>query len=622
MMRLAKIFNVARNSARTSLSVLALGAFASTTFTAEAVNANEAAQSRYLVQYHSPSVVSKASEDLKSAMRSSLLNKNAKTHQTLRVANFDLKIAEVLKNTRMIEVMATAEEMEALSQSNDVAFVEKEFFFPAPQPLSTSEATTPSEGAPGLPSSDELVDEGEITWGLKAVRAVEAWNEVRDDRSILAGRGSRVLVIDTGIDREHADIRTRFEAGRNFLSARPMTMIATGILGMLTPGIGSFTDDDGAEGNSTEDGAEGNINDYDYYDQNGHGTHVAGTILGAHSSTEKTGVAPLSHLLAGRVCGKFGCSSVGIVRAIEYGVEQAVDVINMSLGGSMPSRAGAEAVAAADAANVVVVCASGNDGQGTVSFPAAYPESFAVGAIDARLAKAQFSNWGPELDIVAPGVDVLSSVPTGTGRQSDVSLMGAIDAQVKSTSFVGSAENTTPIIAELVHVGLGKEEDFTGKDLTGKFALISRGEIAFADKVKNALAAGAIGALIYNNAPGLISGSLSQDGSSVGIPVAMIEQTIGETVAQAVEAGQVAKASIGVKVVDHAAFNGTSMASPHVAGVAALVRAVNKNLTAAQVRRILSETAVPMEASAERPNEYGAGLVNAEAAVQRALQAN
>lgn len=285
----------------------------------------------------------------------------------------------------------------------------------------------------------------------------------------------------------------------------------------------------------------------------------------------------------------------------------------------MPSQATKEAVEAADAANVVVVAASGNDGEGRVSFPAAFEHSLAVGALDSSLAKAEFSNWGPELGIVAPGVDVKSSVPMGSGRESVVKIEGSIDGVVKSTSFVGSEENTTLVAADLVHVGLGRAEDLEGVDLTGKFALIQRGEIYFSEKVKNAIEAKAEGVLIYNNVPGLISGSLSEDGSSVGIPVAMIEQTVGEALATSLKAGNSEKAAIGVNIVDHAAFNGTSMASPHVAGVAALVKAVNPNLTAPQIRALLKSTAVSMEADEERPNEFGAGLVDAKAAVQAAL---
>ncbi|MEO5666456.1 MAG: S8 family serine peptidase, partial [Bdellovibrionota bacterium] len=312
--------------------------------------------------------------------------------------------------------------------------------------------------------------------------------------------------------------------------------------------------------------------------------------------------------------------SVGIIRGIEYGIEQKVDVINMSLGGPVASQAAREAIAAADRANVVVVCASGNDGQPVVSFPGAYQGSFAVGAIDHTLTRASFSNWGPELAAVGPGVDILSSVPTGTGREAKVELLaGPVTGEVKSKSFVGAQENESPLSADLVFVGLGKPEDFTGKDLHGKFALIQRGEIPFADKVKSALEAGSTGVLIFNNEAGLISGALTQDGSSVGVPVAMIEKTVGDSIVTALQAGQNAKASISVAKTNYSAFSGTSMASPHVAGVAALVKAANPNLTAAQVREILSQTADAIVASPERPNEYGTGLVNAEAAVAKAL---
>jgi serine protease len=436
---------------------------------------------------------------------------------------------------------------------------------------------------------------------------VPAWNAIYrgTSRDGLAGRGARVLVLDTGIDRDHVDIRTRFEAGRNFLAASPAPALFS--LDSLLPNTAALLG--GAEGSS-----------YDYFDDNGHGTHVAATVLGAYNGVGVAGVAPLAHLLAGRVCGRFGCTSVGIVRGIEYGVQQGVDVINMSLGGPVPSAAAREAVAVADAAGTVVVCASGNDGHGRVSFPAAYDHSFAVGAIDSTLARASFSNWGPELDIVAPGVNVLSAVPTGSGRESKVELSGLVDGEVKSRSFVGSEENDTPVRAPLQYVGLGKAEDYEGLDLRGKMALIKRGEITFVDKVQGAIRAGAIGVLIFNNEPGLISGSISPDGSSVGIPVAMIEQDVGETLIDGLNSGSAtAVASVGIIRTDYAALQGTSMASPHVAGVAALVKAANPSLTGPQVRRILAESATAMTPDEDRANAFGAGLVNAEAAVLKAI---
>jgi len=557
------------------------------------------AQSRYIVQYHSPSLVQSVAQQLKT-MKLDLRSGNLSSPR-VRVMNQDLRIQDALSNTRMLVIEATASEAAALRNDPNVALVEEEIFYAAPEPFSTHSAK--NDAIPmALPNPTDLVNEGEITWGLKAVRAPEAWAALRDDKTRIAGRGARVLVLDTGIDRDHTEIKTRFEAGRNFLGPTGSPMMMNSVFNM---GIEPFG---GAEGTS-----------YDYFDENGHGTHVAGTILGSYNGEGVAGVAPLAHLLAGRVCGKFGCTSVGIIRGIEYGIEEAVSVINMSLGGPIPSAAGREAVAAADDANVVVVCASGNDGKGTVSFPGAYEKSVAVGAIDAHLAKASFSNWGPELDVVAPGVDILSSVPTGSGRESKVELIGVINGEIKSKSFVGAEENSAPVIAELQYVGLGKPEDFKGLDLTGKFALIQRGEITFKEKVDNALAAKAAGVLIFNNEAGLISGALTQDGTSVGIPVAMIEKDVGDTLAATLTGGNTASASIVVERTNYSAFNGTSMASPHVAGVVALIRAANPNLTAPQVRALLKSTTESMQADPERPNEFGTGLVNAEAAVRKAM---
>src|SRR5690606_35924518 len=129
---------------------------------------------------------------------------------------------------------------------------------------------------------------------------------------------------------------------------------------------------------------------------------------------------------------------------------------------------------------------------------------------------------------------------------------------LKSTSFQGSA--VVKVNAkELVFVGLGKTEDFQGKDLRGKVALIARGEILFADKAKNAIQAGAEGAVIFNNAPGLLQGALTDDGSELPIPVVMIEQGPGERARDLVTKGDAIETSMGVVPSDYASFQGTSM---------------------------------------------------------------
>lgn len=440
-------------------------------------------------------------------------------------------------------------------------------------------------------------------WGIIAVNAGDAWAKSA------AGANARVLVLDTGIDEQHPAIAPNFEKGRNFMAAD-----------------------------------DGKVVDSDYQDKEGHGTHCSGTILGVYNQeTGFTGVAPKAKLLMGRVCGEQGCSNIAIVEGINWGIKEKVDVISMSLGGPIGGTGEKNAVARADKAGVTVVAASGNGagvenyshdkndpkcgGQGNpfapnmcgVSFPAAFPTVVAVGALNSDLVKTDFSQWGPELDITAPGAAVVSSIPRGTGRESKVDVVvGGTRKTVKSSAFGGTELFVTPVLKELVAVpGVGKPEDFAGLNVEGKFALISRGEIKFADKVKNAIEAKAAGVVIYNNKPGLMQGSLSEDGTLINLPVVMIEQTTGSELVAELQKGTAVSTAITTSPSDYAAFDGTSMATPHVAGVVALIKSANKKLTPAQVRAILTSTARPL--SPNDTNQFGAGLVQADLAVKKAV---
>ncbi|MFN3454829.1 MAG: S8 family serine peptidase, partial [Pseudobdellovibrio sp.] len=347
--------------------------------------------------------------------------------------------------------------------------------------------------------------------------------------------------------------------------------------------------------------------------------HVAGTIAASYNAENGfTGVAPLAKILMGRVCGGLGCSNIAVAEGIDWGIDEKVDVISMSLGGPYSSSVERYAVADAEKAGVIVVAASGNSGIGRVSFPAALPTAIAVGAVDSSIVKTSFSQWGPELDIVAPGASVVSSVPQGTGRGSHVELVvNGVRAQVKSSAFSGTKIFSTPRVGDLVAAGLGKKEDLAKVNVAGKIALISRGEITFAEKVGNALKANAIGVVIYNNADGLMSGSLTEDGSELDAAVVMIEKTAGESLLAALNNGATASAEISTSVSDYASFDGTSMATPHVSGVIALMKSANKKLTPIQVRNIIKATAIPLAPNTQ--NEYGAGLIQADKAVEAAL---
>ncbi len=461
-------------------------------------------------------------------------------------------------------------EVANLKANPAVEFVDKEVFRPGPKPVLGF--VDPLSYSPYA----KVRGEDKTPWGIKAVKAKEAWNMSN------AGRGARVLVLDTGIDKDHPAVAANFEAGKSFTS-----------------------------------NANGR---YPFFDDQGHGTHVAGTVAASLSEDGFTGVAPQAKLLMGRVCSHEGCSNIAVASGINWGVEQKVDLISMSLGGSFASPSERKAVAQALAAGITVIAASGNSGESRVSYPAALPGVIAVGATDINNQKASFSQYGPELAIVAPGVDVISSVPQGTGRDSEVKI--SVNNQsfqvVASTTFSGSQSPMSPVVGELVEAGLGKPGDFSGKNLRGKFALVQRGEIMFAEKAQNAINAGASGLVVYNNAPGLIRGAITQDGSELSIPVFMVEQTVGQAMIAEMRKGGTAKASLLVVPTDFSSFDGTSMATPHVAGVVALMKAANKNLTPAQVKQILQSTALPLSPNGN--NEMGAGLVDAQKAVQQAAR--
>lgn len=487
-------------------------------------------------------------------------------------------------NGQVLET-SNAKAIAALRNHPEVAVIEAESFRPSPKPVNgfklVKAAKTWNQDSVVTDDSSENVphlNEGVATpWGIMAVHAGEAWDAAR------AGSNARVLVLDTGIDPNHPALKKNFEKGRNF-----------------------FQSFDGP-------------NPEDFIDKEGHGTHVAGTIAASYNeATGFTGVAPLAKILMGRVCGELGCSNIAVAQGINWGVEQKVDVISMSLGGPSTSAAERKAVENAEKAGVTVVAASGNGGNAAVSFPAALPTVVAVGAVDSSIKKTSFSQWGPELDIVAPGAAVVSTVPQGTGRDSvtEINLDG-VKTLVKSAAFSGTKLFPTAKVGELVPAGLGKTEDFAKINVAGKFALISRGEIAFADKVKNALAAKAIGVVVYNNTTGLMQGALSEDGTELDVAVVMIEQTVGLKLVEQITAGNKASAAISTSASDYAMFDGTSMATPHVAGVVALIKSANKKLTPAQVRTILGTTALAL--APNDANQYGKGLVQADKAVKMAV---
>lgn len=147
-------------------------------------------------------------------------------------------------------------------------------------------------------------------------------------------------------------------------------------------------------------------------DDDSHGTHISSTI--AEAANNGIGVAGLAFncaLMPVKVLNNEGFGSFfDVAEGIDYATNfndngRRVKVINMSLGGPSESVTAAQAIDRAVAAGITVVAAAGNEGVGTIDFPAAEPNVIAVGAVDVRRQRAYYSNFGPELDVVAPGGD-------------------------------------------------------------------------------------------------------------------------------------------------------------------------------------------------------------------------
>ena len=231
----------------------------------------------------------------------------------------------------------------------------------------------------------------EIPTGVSMHQAPEIWADGEK------GEGIVVAVLDTGIDKNHPDLKDNIIGGRN------------------------FTHENWGKADAYDDG-------------NGHGTHVAGTIS---ANGKIKGVAPESKILACKVLDSQGSGSYSnIIQGIKYATNwkgangERVRIINMSLGGSFNDPILEQAILDACSKGIVVVVASGNESTDTgieetfdFSYPALINECITVGACDEERKIAYFSNEHLQVDVTGVGVDVLSTYPSSTyARLSGTSM--------------------------------------------------------------------------------------------------------------------------------------------------------------------------------------------------------
>jgi serine protease len=370
------------------------------------------------------------------------------------------------------------------------------------------------------------------------------------------------------------------------------------------------------------------------------GTHVAGTIaaLGGNNRGVRGMIADGGIcLVIGRVFSNSGgsASSSAILTAVEWAVQsQKANVVSMSLGGPGFSETESRFYQNLANAGVIVAAAAGNDGTSEMTYPASYSSVISVAAVDSSRNRASFSQYNSQVDLAAPGVDVLSTVPMGTGGLTTLTLNGGTsfttEIMTRSSSPAGG------VSGPLVDCGLGTSKcpggsghicliercvlhngglpvfqqlrKISPRESNCVCANVNRGGNTFEQKAMNCQAGGGKAAIVFNYDSSSFSGVLASP-TSVVIP----------TISASGLNGQTLKSSSLGKVVTlrfetgYASYDGTSMATPHVSGAVASIWRQCRQCSNSQVVQCLKTTAQDL-GSVGYDVQYGHGLIQTKAA--------
>lgn len=348
-------------------------------------------------------------------------------------------------------------------------------------------------------------------------------------------------------------------------------------------------------------------------DGDGHGTHVAGTIAAiGGNGTGVVGVVPSNaNLYIVRVFGNDGkwAYESDLINAVQRCRDAGSKVISMSLGGGKPLGPWEQsAFDSAYNAGVLSIAAAGNAGDTSTSYPAGYASVMSVAAVDADEAVASFSQKNADVEIAAPGVNTLSTYP-----KLETNNFSVANGPSWTANHVEGSGRTTGTSAPIVDGGIC---DVAGA-WTGKVVLCQRGTVSFKQKVDAVAAGGGVAAVLYNNATGNFFGTCD-DGTGTtcnGVPAVSISMEDGAAALAYLSQTGTVVSKVEPSDTQYMYNNGTSMATPHVSAVAALVWSHNSGWTNAQVRNALTSSARD-KGAAGRDNEYGYGIAQACAALK------
>ncbi|ESU34338.1 hypothetical protein G3A_01515 [Bacillus sp. 17376] len=486
-----------------------------------------------------------------------------------------------LKNTKLRRIFKHAvngysvkgpvSELQQLEKSNDIQLLSE---------VNTYKVESPAHLPTRYKSSESFIDNFELI-GTDTVRGL-----LDEKGNRLTGKGVTIGVIDTGIDYDHPDLRRNFAGGHDLVDGDddPMETKGAGFRSTL------------------------------------HGTHVAGVIA---ANGRMWGMAPEAKIVAYRALGPGGRGTTEqVIAAIDEAIKDKVDILNLSLGNDVngPDLPISLALNKAVDAGIVAVTSSGNSGPNrwTVGSPGTASKAISVGAS-------------------TPPMQVPYLNAPGLSKEIRLELLQGSD-----NWNITQSEN-------LVFAGLGTKEEMKG--VRDKLVLVERGKLTFTEKAKNAFEAGAIGVIIYNNTKGTFFGNLEE---SLPIPVAAISEEAGLMLKKQLDKNPMLIRMILIEEKDLLAdfssrgpvtvtweikpdivapgvainstipggylpLQGTSMAAPHIAGAAALIKQAHPDWSPAEIKAAIMNTAKNIsdrDGKRYRTFEQGAGRIRLEAAIK------
>jgi subtilisin len=281
------------------------------------------------------------------------------TNQDALLRNFGAaKIKRLaLINSTAVHLSPRAEKF--LKRKNEILRIDEDLVITA----ASKERKDKGKRKPKRPCPEEL------PWGIQRIYADQAWE-------VTTGSKVRVAILDTGIDLDHPDLWRNIKGGINILKPRKRA------------------DDD-----------------------NGHGTHLAGTVAAIDNDFGVIGVGPEVYLYAVKVLDKNGEGWLSdVIDALDWCIDNKIQVINMSFGSLEVNESFHDAIMETHQAGITMVASAGNNGEegGPIEYPAKYEETIAVSAINRDDDFASISSYGHEIDLTAPGVDILSTYRKGS----------------------------------------------------------------------------------------------------------------------------------------------------------------------------------------------------------------